>query len=269
MLRKIMIEGFKSVSRRTDLRLAPLTVLTGTNSAGKSTVLQTLLLHVQTLQSSVHSGSVVLNGHIEQLGRFSDISTSGSDEHPIRLGFDLDGESGRVLADDAFPSRSWSVHSGASSDWEASRPELSSVHCEYSFSRGGKPTKKKQVLELEPLLESTIVSAEYRTHNGLESVSVAARRSHSTVEARARILGLDVQHAEAYRHDLEYEVKVKAIGRQEHPQEAFARSYLTEAKARGVHLAHFIPEGKFVTYSEVNRVAWAFIRAVLSGRNYN
>lgn len=43
MLNNIHIEGFKSIERES-LKLAPLTILTGTNSSGKSTVIQALLL---------------------------------------------------------------------------------------------------------------------------------------------------------------------------------------------------------------------------------
>lgn len=43
MLNEITIEGFKCIENET-LKLAPLTVLTGTNSSGKSTVIQALLL---------------------------------------------------------------------------------------------------------------------------------------------------------------------------------------------------------------------------------
>lgn len=46
MLNEITIEGFKSIDKET-LKLAPLTVLTGTNSSGKSTVIQALLLLVR------------------------------------------------------------------------------------------------------------------------------------------------------------------------------------------------------------------------------
>lgn len=266
MLRKITIEGFKSVGQRTELRLAPLTVLTGTNSAGKSTVLQTLLLHAQTLQSSVHSGSVVLNGHIEQLGRFSDIATSNSGEHAICLGFDLDVDPNRHLLDDTILSRSWWSPLDMGASWDSGDMELASVHCEYSFSRGGKPTKKKQVLELEPLLLSTTLSAEFHTDRGLESVSVRANRSRSTVEARARGLDLDTEHLEPYRRELEYEVKEEASSERSQPHVFYSKSYLTYAKARGVRLVHFVPEGKFVTYGEGNRVAWSFLWDVMAGR---
>ena len=46
MLNEITIEGFKCIDKEA-LKLAPLTVLTGTNSSGKSTVIQALLLLVR------------------------------------------------------------------------------------------------------------------------------------------------------------------------------------------------------------------------------
>lgn len=67
------IENFKSVSDKTSLNMKPLTVFAGPNSSGKSTLIQSILLTAQTLQSSVDSRSVVLNGHILRLGSFDDI----------------------------------------------------------------------------------------------------------------------------------------------------------------------------------------------------
>lgn len=264
MLSKVTIDGFKSVRGRTELRLAPLTILTGTNSAGKSTVLQTLLLHAQTLQSSVHAGSVVLNGHIEQLGRFSDIATSGPQERPISLGFDLDVDSDGTLLDDTMLARSWWSPLSIGTRWDNRGLELATVHCEYSFSRG-RPTKRNQMLELEPLLLATTLSAGFRTGSGAESVSITAERSRSKVDTRARRLGLDAEHFESYRRELEYEVKQEHGGKWGRSPELYGESYVANEKARGVRLSHFIPEGKFVTYGESNRVAWSFLWDLITG----
>ena len=60
MLQNCTLEHFKSVYDRVTLPLAPLTVFAGANSSGKSTLIQSLLLTAQTVQSPVGSRSIVL-----------------------------------------------------------------------------------------------------------------------------------------------------------------------------------------------------------------
>ncbi len=52
MLSKLRVKGFKSWADTGDLRLAPLTGLFGTNSSGKTSILQVLLMLKQTAESS-------------------------------------------------------------------------------------------------------------------------------------------------------------------------------------------------------------------------
>lgn len=59
---RISVEGFKSINERQTLELAPLTVLAGANSAGKSSMLQPLLLLKQTLESPFDPGTLLLSG---------------------------------------------------------------------------------------------------------------------------------------------------------------------------------------------------------------
>lgn len=51
MIKKWIIENFKSVNNRTILEFTPLTVFAGANSSGKSTIIQSLLLTTQTITS--------------------------------------------------------------------------------------------------------------------------------------------------------------------------------------------------------------------------
>ena len=51
MLTKIRLENFKSW-RELDIELAPITLLYGTNSSGKSSILQSLLLLMQSVEKA-------------------------------------------------------------------------------------------------------------------------------------------------------------------------------------------------------------------------
>ncbi|MYZ35486.1 MULTISPECIES: DUF3696 domain-containing protein [unclassified Streptomyces] len=77
MLERIGITNFKAFARQ-DINLAPFTLLTGLNSSGKSTVLQTLALLRQSheaglLDEADDSGGFLLNGELVKLGTGQDV----------------------------------------------------------------------------------------------------------------------------------------------------------------------------------------------------
>lgn len=79
--------NFKSVGNETAIDMEPLTILAGPNSSGKSTILQSLLLVIQTLAHKVGSRSVILNGNLTHLGQFDDIKTHNSEYDQVALGW--------------------------------------------------------------------------------------------------------------------------------------------------------------------------------------
>lgn len=74
MLKGLTIEGFKAFSKKQIFKLAPITLIFGANSAGKSSLLQSLLLLKQTLEES-ESGDAVLvpKGKIVNLGSYKEM----------------------------------------------------------------------------------------------------------------------------------------------------------------------------------------------------
>jgi predicted ATPase len=92
MIKTWRLFNFKAVRGDTRLDLAQLTLFTGVNSAGKSTVLQSMLMLAQTMQGASDDRALVLNGPLVQLGSFRTLlATGGADE--ILMG-------GTVAADD-------------------------------------------------------------------------------------------------------------------------------------------------------------------------
>lgn len=71
MLINLKLENFK-IHAQADIPLAPVTLLAGLNSSGKSTVIQALLLLQENLKNSA-SHDVFLNGDWIELGRPSDV----------------------------------------------------------------------------------------------------------------------------------------------------------------------------------------------------
>ncbi len=59
---RVTVTGYKSIGRRTSIDIRPLTLLAGTNSSGKSSIMQPLLLLKQTLEASYDPGALLLDG---------------------------------------------------------------------------------------------------------------------------------------------------------------------------------------------------------------
>jgi hypothetical protein len=74
----IWVQGFKSICAKQHIAIRPLTVLAGANSAGKSSVMQPLLLLKQTLEASGDPGALLLNGENVKFTRADQLLSKGS-----------------------------------------------------------------------------------------------------------------------------------------------------------------------------------------------
>lgn len=91
MLTKIELQNFKCFQEETVFPLGKLTLLTGTNGRGKSSLLQSLLLMKQSLEYDDRTSKLILNGNCLNLGRFNEIRNTGtSREKPIVLKYSYD-----------------------------------------------------------------------------------------------------------------------------------------------------------------------------------
>lgn len=73
----LAVEGYKAVRHRQQLRLAPLTVIAGVNSSGKSSFMQPFLLMKQTLDSAFDPGALLLYGANVKVTDHSQIFSRG------------------------------------------------------------------------------------------------------------------------------------------------------------------------------------------------
>jgi predicted ATPase len=87
MIRQLRIENFKAF-RDQRISLAPLTLLTGLNGSGKSSVLQALLALRQSFdQGLLNDGRLALDGGLVRLGTFQDALFESATQE--RIGFEL------------------------------------------------------------------------------------------------------------------------------------------------------------------------------------
>jgi predicted ATPase len=85
MLRRITLESFKRFPS-LDLPLAPLTLLSGTNSGGKSTVIHALALLAQNFEIREWEPNLLLDGPDLALGTVADVLNQQSGRRRIKIG---------------------------------------------------------------------------------------------------------------------------------------------------------------------------------------
>ncbi len=87
MLTKVTIEHFKCFER-LQLPLAPLTLLSGLNAAGKSSILQALALLHQSAIENEWNRSLILNGRLVALGSASDVIDKIAGRYGFSIGLE-------------------------------------------------------------------------------------------------------------------------------------------------------------------------------------
>src|SRR5438309_6513729 len=92
---RITIQGYKSIVKEQSIDIAPLTILAGANSSGKSSMLQPLLLLKQTLEAPYDPGPLLLNGpnvKFTQVDQFLCKSRSESNVAHFDFGVSLEAD---------------------------------------------------------------------------------------------------------------------------------------------------------------------------------
>lgn len=162
MIKEWKLNNFKSIDQEKDLEFRPLTIFTGANSSGKSTILQSILLVTQTLQSPIASRSILLNGWFKKFGNYSDVVNKREFNKKIKIGFVIqnDGE-----------------------DYHSEYPpfrygeNINSAFCEFEVASDGKDEC------LQPVLEYTHIETGYgKDKAGRNMTADIIKETNRTVE---------------------------------------------------------------------------------------
>src|SRR5277367_1122142 len=86
---RIAVEGFKSIAKRQEIEIRPLTILAGANSSGKSSIMQPLLLLKQTLEASYDPGPLLIRGPNVEFTSIDQMLFHGGSLRSENLEFDL------------------------------------------------------------------------------------------------------------------------------------------------------------------------------------
>ncbi len=89
MLKSWSIQNFKPILDSGELKLAPVTVLAGRNSSGKSSLIQSILMIAQTLSNPLPERALLPNERIVQLGMYGDVLCRFSNSRKLTIQFAL------------------------------------------------------------------------------------------------------------------------------------------------------------------------------------
>lgn len=88
MIKSWTIGNFKSIREQVTLELGALTIFSGVNSSGKSTLIQSMLMVAQSLGTARAEDALVFNGRLIQLGQWGDVCHYGRENEPLTVGFE-------------------------------------------------------------------------------------------------------------------------------------------------------------------------------------
>ncbi|WP_322031824.1 AAA family ATPase [Paraburkholderia sp. J76] len=93
MLHSLTIDNFKAFSSRQTAHLAPITLIYGPNSGGKSSIIQSLLLQKQSMESKINTGIkkkfLIPNGAHVDLGQSKSMHHGHNLDKPISFGMQI------------------------------------------------------------------------------------------------------------------------------------------------------------------------------------
>lgn len=210
MIKEWTLDNFKSIDERNDLEFRPLTIFTGANSSGKSTILQSILLVTQTLQSPIASRSILLNGWFKKFGTYSDIVNRRDNSKNIKIGFKLSNDGGAEM----YRYRYYE--------------DVRAVDCEFELSSDGKEEC------LQPALHYTrLVSTK---KNGKQEVKDVMNIQKSGERNEEEKMVIEKCKSDYLPSDFEYSINSKNKLRF-----AYYEPEIAEWKLIGAGMYHFLP----------------------------
>ncbi|QKF76135.1 AAA family ATPase [Arcobacter defluvii] len=90
MINKIGFKNYKAF-KEADIELKPITILLGSNSVGKSSIIKLLLMISQNINSNIVPKNILsINGEVVQFGSFENLLHKRNLQHSLEISFDLE-----------------------------------------------------------------------------------------------------------------------------------------------------------------------------------
>lgn len=236
MINKWILDNFKSIDKEKELKFRPLTIFTGANSSGKSTVLQSILLVTQTIQSSNASRSVVLNGTFKKFGSYSDVVNKRDLNKNIEIGFTLDDNSEGNNPRSAFLRREFGAQN---------------IDCRFVISSGQKDDN------LNPVLES--LRLEMATEKAFKT-TVDIKKDEGMSAQNKKIL--DMCKEQMPYADYDYSINMDSSKKHPFMDTRFQWKFI------GVNMRHFLPSYLIGYCSSKEYLKYYLCDYLMSGSGY-
>lgn len=97
MIRKIALKNFKCFDELPPVGLSQVTLLTGSNGRGKSSLLQSILLIAQSFDNDRIINHVRVKGKFVDLGTYSDILRLGANGQDIQISYETDDKDENII----------------------------------------------------------------------------------------------------------------------------------------------------------------------------
>lgn len=241
MIKHWQLSNFKSIQQEAHLALAPVTIIAGANSSGKSTLLQSILVVAQSLAHKTNYPPVVLNGGFIRLGDFTDVKSLGTNDTAIAIGFECE------------PIPQSGPHTSA-----PGHRVITSVSCSISFDLGPPPLQKATG-HPHPGLKSAVLTTSLRDSDA-NDFHYQLRICPRTRQPARPAIGSDVRprlhrlRDESEQYDVQLDDGLLAELRDDHPS----------AQPTGCYLQHFLPSSLIIQTDPAADSARA-IHATLTG----
>ncbi len=205
MFSKVIVGGFKSFRTRQEIPFKPLTLLAGSNSSGKSSLMQSILLLKQTLQDTSDPGPLRINGPHVVFSRAEQMIWHAPGERK-RLTFNIGLElslKDQILGVESFFQRRMKPGGAPSLQvikciW-SNASDKPSIEITPSLSENEiKERFSKEIDALRDTLVNLAKGSQRPTHgNGFSPLSfeVNRRRSFLVIEGRSTVFGGQVSFA--------------------------------------------------------------------------
>ncbi|MEG0416670.1 MAG: DUF3696 domain-containing protein [Erysipelothrix sp.] len=89
MFTNLLLQNFKSIKMSDPIDLKKLSIFCGSNSSGKSSLIQSILMMSQSFSNRFQDEPINLNGHVIRLGSFGDIYSHSARNDEIKIAFSL------------------------------------------------------------------------------------------------------------------------------------------------------------------------------------
>ncbi len=269
MLKTWTLQYFKSVYEKTTLQFAPLTIFSGANSSGKSTIIQSLLLTAQTLQNSVYDRPIILNGHIIKVGSFKDIVSNGHEKENISIGFELSPD----LGNNETPVSNFSL----SIPGRYLRESLTCINCQFQFS-AKTLNENNEIIQLQPQLEECKIEAtsalkppskegDKSIENKTEEIYIL--KTGQAIKQRLKYHKLKEEKLQTRElSSLNYEVEKPKKPKEINLSPRYYRNLPTTGHYVGASLNHFLPNRLSMVFDTVEEESTQLLNFLTSLNEY-